>query len=292
MNESVNKTAILSTDKKYRYVLTRIFNEKLPIVAFVGLNPSTADDKEDDPTINKCISYCKNLNYGGFYMVNLFAYRSTDQSQLFLQEEPVGVENDKHLANVISKVDKVICCWGNTGTLKGRNVEVLKKISQPYCLNINISGEPTHPLYQKWDLKPILFNADTIAISASQGKLKKQFLDQLKEIGQELNISVNKHKLVPNNWQNHSICFSYEEGGILYGINRNKRDKNKSRFINIEQAFKEEFQVSEWWPMYRYFYNDINSKPDFWTDIKDGKIKELAKVFIETIVSKFDTNLY
>lgn len=60
MNELINKTAIISTDKKYRYVLTRTFNEKLPMVAFVGLNPSTADDKEDDPTINKCISYCKN----------------------------------------------------------------------------------------------------------------------------------------------------------------------------------------------------------------------------------------
>ena len=292
MNESVNKTAILSIDKKYRYVLTRTFNEKLPMVAFVGLNPSTADDKEDDPTINKCISYCKNWKFGGFYMVNLFAFRTAYPEELLLANDQIGVENDEHLENVFGKVDKVICCWGNTGTLKGRNSEVLKKISQPYCLNINISGEPTHPLYQKWDLKPILFNADTIAINASQGKLKKQFLDLLKEIGQELNISVNKLKLVPNNWKNHCICFSYEDGGILYGINRNKRDKNKSRLFDIEQAFEEEFQVSEWWPMYRHLYSNINSKLDFWSDIKDGKIKERAKIFIETIVSKFDTNLY
>ena len=292
MNAVIEKTAIISDDLKYRYVLTRVFDEKLPMIAFVGLNPSTADAEDDDPTINKCIRYCKSWGYGGFYMVNLFAFRSPYPETLFIENDPIGPKNDNHLIEVFSKVSKVICCWGNTGTYRGRNVDVLKNINDPYCLSINGSGEPTHPLFIKSDLKPIFYNADTISISATKGKLKKQFHEQLTEIAKELSINMKKHDLFPKSWKNHSICFSYEDNGILYGIKRIQRDKNKTRLVEIEKTFKEEFLVSEWWPIYRHFYTNINSEPDFWADIKTGKAKERAKAFIETILNTFDTAQY
>lgn len=58
--------AILSVDRKYRYVLTRTWDETLPNIMFVGLNPSTADETTDDPTIRRCINFAKSWGYGGY----------------------------------------------------------------------------------------------------------------------------------------------------------------------------------------------------------------------------------
>ena len=56
----MKKDAILSEDRKYRYVLSRIWDESKPLVVIIGLNPSTADEKDDDNTIKKCINFSKN----------------------------------------------------------------------------------------------------------------------------------------------------------------------------------------------------------------------------------------
>lgn len=78
----MNKGAKFSDCRKYRYTLWRIWNESEPCVMFIGHNPSTADEKEDDPTIRRCINYSRDWGYGGLYMVNLFAYRATDPKDL------------------------------------------------------------------------------------------------------------------------------------------------------------------------------------------------------------------
>ena len=154
----MKKDAIISTDKKYRYSLSRIWNEKLPLVAFVGLNPSTADDKIDDPTLIRCIAYAKKWQYGGVYMINLFAYRATEPSEMKNAIEPVGEENTEHIKKVISNVDKVICAWGNDGAFLNQNKMILSLIETPYCLKVNKTGEPAHPLYLKKTLEPIFYN--------------------------------------------------------------------------------------------------------------------------------------
>lgn len=293
MKTEIKKSAIISEDNKYRYVLTRVFDEKLPMVAFIGLNPSTADADIDDRTITKCVIYTRNWGYGGFYMLNLFAYRTTDSKELLKQADPVGPENDKYLKTVLDKVDKVICCWGDMGYLHGRNMYTRSKIKiQHHCLGVNDSGEPSQVLYLKPDLKPFIYDHNSIYIGTLKGRLKKQFGDQLKAIGNEFNIEINKCNLLPGNWKHHTICFSDEVGGIRYGIKRNKPDKNKSRLIEIEDAFTEKFEVSEWWPMYRPFYENINTEMNFWTDIKEGKAKQKARFFIKTILAQFDTNAY
>ncbi len=152
------KTAVFSDDKQYRYRLERTFDEDLLKVAFVGVNPSIADDLEDDKTITKCINYAKSWGYGGIVMVNLFAYVSTDPSALKNIENPVGIDNDKHLKDVFNSpgtIGKIICCWGENGKLLGRDQEVLKMIDEPYCLKINADDSPAHPLYLSSDLEPI-----------------------------------------------------------------------------------------------------------------------------------------
>ncbi|MBP2623208.1 DUF1643 domain-containing protein [Streptococcus oricebi] len=152
----MEKGAILSEDRKYRYVLWREWDASLPKLMFVGLNPSTADENEDDPTIKKCIAFAEKWGYGGFYMTNLFAYRSTDPAQLRSVENPVGDENDDYIKKYADLSDKVVACWGNDGTYLGRSEQVKNSLKTLFCLKVNQSGQPCHPLYLKADisLKP------------------------------------------------------------------------------------------------------------------------------------------
>lgn len=46
------------------------------------LNPSTADENVDDPTIRRCINFAKDWGYGGMYVGNLFAFRTAYPKEL------------------------------------------------------------------------------------------------------------------------------------------------------------------------------------------------------------------
>lgn len=153
----MKKDACISEDKLYRYMLYRIWDEKKPIISFIGLNPSTADDKIDDATIKKCINYTKNWGYGGFYMLNLFAFRTKSPYDIMESTNPIGLENDEYIEKYIKLSDKVICAWGNHGKFNNRSKEVLSGIENKYYLKINKSGEPAHPLYLKNSLIPIRY---------------------------------------------------------------------------------------------------------------------------------------
>ncbi len=95
--QTMNKGAIISTCGQYRYQLWRIWNEDKPLVLFVCLNPSTADARQDDPTIRRLTGFAYQLGYGGFYLGNLFAFRSTYPSDLPAANDPVGPDNTNHL---------------------------------------------------------------------------------------------------------------------------------------------------------------------------------------------------
>ncbi|WP_422640767.1 DUF1643 domain-containing protein [Streptococcus thermophilus] len=118
------------------------------------MNPSTADEKEDNPTINKCISYAKSWGYGKVLMANLFTFRSTDPSILNYVSNPIGSDNDFYLQKSASEADLVIACWGNPGRLLNRDKEVISLISDLYCLKQNKNGTPHHPLYLPKETKP------------------------------------------------------------------------------------------------------------------------------------------
>jgi len=138
---------------EYRYSLSRIWDKSKPCVLFIGLNPSTADDNEDDPTIKRCIDYANRWGYGGLKMANLFAYRSTLPSNLKKAKNPIGVDNDRHIKELSKEAAITVIAWSDNGSYLDRDKEVLKLIEEPMCLNINKSGQPSHPLYQKKDLQ-------------------------------------------------------------------------------------------------------------------------------------------
>ena len=78
----MNTGAIFSSDRIFRYILWRTWNEQNGHLMVIGLNPSTADETQDDPTIRRCVGFARQWGYGGLYMLNLFAYRATDPSEL------------------------------------------------------------------------------------------------------------------------------------------------------------------------------------------------------------------
>lgn len=156
--------AKISECGKYRYSLKRIWDEEKSRVAFIALNPSTADEVNNDNTVDRCIDFAKSWGAGGMYMFNVFAYRATNPTDMKAQDDPIGSENDNHLAKILElpKVDKIIVCWGNDGLHRGRANqvrEILKNMQRDklYYLEINKNGEPRHPLYVHGSTKPTLY---------------------------------------------------------------------------------------------------------------------------------------
>jgi len=153
----MDKGAMLSPDRVYRYSLWRVWDESKPLVMFIGLNPSTADENDDDPTIRRCINFAKDWGYGGIYMLNLFALRTKNPIILLSHPSPIGIVNDHWLKQVAQNNVKVIAAWGTKGLYLGRDKEVMKLFRQMNCLGLTKDGHPKHPLFLRKDTKMILF---------------------------------------------------------------------------------------------------------------------------------------
>ena len=155
----MTRETILSACRTYRYCLWREWDMLNPTYAvFVGLNPSTADETADDPTIRRCVSYAMSWEYGALCMVNLFAYRATDPEQMKAQADPVGVENDRYLLQSSKNAGVIVAAWGVNGAHMGRNVVVNQLLTgRLHCLSKTKEGHPGHPLYLKKNLKLIPF---------------------------------------------------------------------------------------------------------------------------------------
>lgn len=141
--------AIFSECRNYRYVLWRVWDTERPKVLFIGLNPSAADEHYNDPTIRRCLDFAKNWGFGGFYITNLFAFRHKDPAELKKAEAPRGVDNDQFIKKYASICTKTVLIWGNHGTHQNRNLEVLDLLEEAWCMKMNKTGQPAHPLYLK-----------------------------------------------------------------------------------------------------------------------------------------------
>lgn len=146
------KTATISADGRYRYMLTRRWDVFGPTVAWVMLNPSTADAEVDDPTIRRCMGFARDWGYGGIRVVNLYAFRATNPADLWKADDPVGPDNNINLRRVFREqlLNKapVMAAWGAFAK-QDRVDEVLKMAGSErlQCLDVTQSGAPRHPLY-------------------------------------------------------------------------------------------------------------------------------------------------
>lgn len=139
--------AVYSDCESYRYILERIWDSSKGKIMFVGLNPSTATEMQNDPTVTRMISFAKNWGFGGIIVGNAFSFRATFPEDLRKHSEPIGKDNDRLLKEKVREVEKVVACWGNHGNFLGRSVNLKKLFSKAECFGLTKSGEPKHPLY-------------------------------------------------------------------------------------------------------------------------------------------------
>jgi hypothetical protein len=141
----------MSSCRKYRYVLERSWAPELPTVMFIGLNPSTADGREDDPTVRRCIGFAMRWGFGALVLTNLFGYRTTDPRKLTLVGDPVGPRNDRCIDEAVQRSDLLVAAWGTRGGYQDRDRSVSARIENLKCLGTTKSGHPRHPLYLRHD---------------------------------------------------------------------------------------------------------------------------------------------
>ena len=163
MNETGNICAF-SPDRVYRYTLLHswadMFAPELKTVAWIALNPSTADENQLDPTLRRIRGFSAAWGYNSFMMLNAFAFRATDPKEMERAADPNGPENDAYLLAETATVDKVICAWGTHAALNDRQnqIRALLKDRPLYYLKLTKDGFPSHPLYLKSDLVPVRWN--------------------------------------------------------------------------------------------------------------------------------------
>ncbi|MER9706091.1 DUF1643 domain-containing protein [Mesorhizobium sp. M0204] len=159
-NDAGFEPATFSPCRTWRYRLERRWAPG-PKAAFILLNPSTADETKDDPTIRRCIGFAKAWGFGGLVLGNIFALRSTDPRGLYSHADPVGPGNDAALFAIAREADKVICGWGTHGALYRRGdmvrLALLHKGATPLALKVTAGGFPGHPLYISADTVPKVF---------------------------------------------------------------------------------------------------------------------------------------
>ena len=165
--------AFLSEDRKYRYWLLRVWNDALPILAVIGVNPSTADEKENDPTIRKDIGFASRLGFGGILKLNVAAFRATDPIDCKRAYAPIGFFNDA--TNLVAAVEhfkatKVVAAWGKNGNhFSNECKKITETFPELWCFGKNGDGTPRHTLMLPYTTKLERF-------SISQAQLLEELL--------------------------------------------------------------------------------------------------------------------
>lgn len=162
--QTIERGATFSPCRTWRYELWRIWDRSRPIDLWTLINPSTADEKADDPTVQSMMRRSRHLGRGGFYLVNLFAFCSSTPEALLTTKDPIGPENDdriaKRSADLAKTGGKIIVAWGSSLsfrdgkaplTVRDRDAAVLRlfaAIDEVLCIGRSGPGDasPTHPL--------------------------------------------------------------------------------------------------------------------------------------------------
>ena len=147
------REAEFSIDKKERYSLKREWDNSKNKILYIMLNPSLADDKNDDPTIRRLINFTKKFNSGGFLVGNIFTTITPNPKELD-KSKGMSDKNFEELIKLINKVDQIVYAWGSSI----EEPQLLKKlVLSPKCFGKNVNGTPKHPLYLPKDSKLIAY---------------------------------------------------------------------------------------------------------------------------------------
>lgn len=162
--------AIFSKCEKYRYDLWRFWDFDKDYVAFILLNPSTADETVDDPTVAKCQRYARRWGYGGLHVLNVFPLRATDPKTLYKKriDAMACVDNADKIIEICKHSGKIVCGWGNhadkvfrISKSSGKGEWTARLLTgrgfKLYALSENKNGSPQHPLYLPENLSPVRY---------------------------------------------------------------------------------------------------------------------------------------
>lgn len=160
--------AVFSADGCYRYALVREWEMSRPKLVVIGLNPSTADESVNDPTITRCVRRAIALHMGGLVMLNLFAYRATDPMVMKSVPDPIGAANDVALRVLCTNRPIVLGAWGNDGGFRSRADNVTRLLLDAgvtiHALAITKMGQPQHPLYVSYGTAPMIWRRPGVAV--------------------------------------------------------------------------------------------------------------------------------
>ena len=172
--KNITGTAEFSADRVYRYSLGRVWSRRAPHLVIIGLNPSTADDRRDDPTIRRGGGFARQFGYGGLKVVNLFAYRSTEPDALRHAADPVGPDNSLAIRKAVGDClcslpapggtarIRVLCAWGANGVYLDQDLAVMDWLDgldiETVCLGVTNNGSPKHPLYLPAGITPLSYH--------------------------------------------------------------------------------------------------------------------------------------
>jgi hypothetical protein len=166
----VESGARFSDDRRYRYVLWRAWKawSDARALVVIGLNPSTADERIDDPTIRRCLGFARREGCGQLVMLNLFALRATDPRVMQADAEPVGPRNDATIRcwagiDAIAGGPRplVVAAWGVHGAHRDRALTVRLLTPRLWCFGVTKDGHPRHPLYLRGDAPLVPYPVST-----------------------------------------------------------------------------------------------------------------------------------
>jgi len=147
----IKRTADFSPCQTWRYTLKRVWDDDKPSVLFILLNPSTADEVQDDPTNRRGIGFAMDWGFGGVVFCNLFAVRTPDPKVMMRTEDPVGPMNNHWITQQSYSCPTIVLAWGSHGAFMGRDKEVLAMLQKSkktlFCLGCTKGGHPKHILY-------------------------------------------------------------------------------------------------------------------------------------------------
>lgn len=156
--------AEFSPCRRYRYSLERRWVDGVTTprrIMFIGLNPSVADENQDDRTIKRLVRFSKSWGYNAFVICNVFAYVTPEPKEMLKQSDPIGPLNDNVISKNIDRSEAVVACWGNHCP-PGRQKEICELIESHcysvYCFRTTKANRPEHPLYLPKTLRPQLFD--------------------------------------------------------------------------------------------------------------------------------------
>ncbi|MCR9015337.1 PD-(D/E)XK nuclease family protein [Aquiflexum gelatinilyticum] len=259
----------------------------------------TADQQNQ---IADYLDFLASQTKNNYCLIYLSPQDKTVSNESISAEERENYINESRL-KILSYEEQMIECLNEFGNLTQNNRvksfinDFEKKLRRMYMGEKNINTQEVvvdliNENVQNLEIAFLVSNS----LQEVKRQLKHKFEEQIFEIGQELNLEVKGLKLRPSKWTNNRIIFNYEKGGLLFGLIRLQHDNNKTRFPEIEtqleNELREKFFVSGWWPMWQFFYKNIENSEQFWIDIESGKAKERAKTFIKLICDNFNDEKY